>query len=428
MDGTLKDEQEPASKFRKAALDHIATSEQLDQLIRIIGPKSWIALLVLWGILIAVILWGIFGSIPKRVQGTGLILAQESSLFTAVAPEGISHVAQINVKIGDAVKKGQVVVTLENSELAKEVKNTEDYLRQLNNDFDHLQETANDEIATRTKELDDQNKLLQNELEDTTRKFNRISELLKVRQEALRKGLETKQEVLETYKDFYNTQQEMENTKNSLEQNKIQKANFLDQWHERLREFSLKITDEQHKLENLKTQWVVSGQIVSPINGFVTQIQKGIGDSVKAGDPVISIANPGANMVAEIYMSPKDGKRVKKDMNSLVSPTIIQKEEYGSIKGKVETVSEYPVTEDTMMAVLKNQDLVKQFSKDGAPIAIRILLIKDPRTQSGFAWSSSKGPNQKITPGTLATAEIEVKKERPVSLIIPAFRKLLGVE
>lgn len=421
-------EPEPTNKFRKAALDHIATSEQLDQLIRITTSKSWILLTTIWLLLLAAILWGIFGSIPIRVPGTGLILAQESSLFTAVAPEGIGSVLKLNVNIGDPVKKGQVVVVLQNNELAKQVKNSEDYLEQLNNDLDHLQETANQEIATRTQQINEQNALLKDELAENTQKFNRISELLKVRQEALRKGLETKQEVLETYKDYYNTQQEIENTKNSLEQNKVQLANFIDQWHERLREFNLKITDEQHKLEDLKTQWVVSGQIVSPINGFVTQIQKSIGDSVKAGDSVISIANPGANMVAEIYMSPKDGKRVKPGMKGLVSPSIIQKEEYGSIKGTVQTVSEYPVTEDTMMAVLKNADLVKQFSKDGAPISIRILLIKDPKTKSGFAWSSSKGPNQTITPGTLATATVEVRKERPVSLIIPAFRKLLGVD
>ena len=91
-------------------------------------------------------------------------------------------------------------------------------------------------------------------------------------------------------------------------------------------------------------------------------------------------------------------------------------------------MSEYPTTQHAMMAVLHNEELAEQFLEDGAPIAVRIRLQSDNNTKSGFSWTSSAGPNQQITPGTTVAAQITVHKQVPVSLLIPAFKKLSGLD
>ena len=115
-------------------------------------------------------------------------------------------------------------------------------------------------------------------------------------------------------------------------------------------------------------------------------------------------------------------------MNALISPSTFKREEFGSIKGEVETVSQFPTTKKAMMAVLQNEHLVEFLAKKGPPITVRIRLKEDPETFSHFAWSSSDGPRQQVTPGSLAVARITVREQSPVSLIIPALKKTAGGE
>ena len=60
--------------FRKAALDKLASPERLDVLMQVTSPMGWLALTTVAGILVGVIVWSIFGSIPERIDGQGVLL------------------------------------------------------------------------------------------------------------------------------------------------------------------------------------------------------------------------------------------------------------------------------------------------------------------------------------------------------------------
>jgi HlyD family secretion protein len=80
-----------------------------------------------------------------------------------------------------------------------------------------------------------------------------------------------------------------------------------------------------------------------------------------------------------------------------------------------------------MAAVVQNEGLVRDFTKKGAPYEARVDLIPAD-TPSGFRWTSGQGPDIALTSGTLVAAEITVRRQRPVELVLPFFRKLLGTE
>jgi HlyD family secretion protein len=80
-----------------------------------------------------------------------------------------------------------------------------------------------------------------------------------------------------------------------------------------------------------------------------------------------------------------------------------------------------------MMRILKNDKLVQQLSAGGAPIEVQSDLIPSGDTLSGYKWSSPKGPETHIESGTLCSATITVKQQRPISLVIPVLRNYLGV-
>src|ERR1700740_915098 len=82
----------PQRTFRAAALDRAASPEQLDHLVVITKPADWILTLVLYIALVAGVLWGIFGRVPTRVSGEGILIGSGGKGVGALsAPAGRVH-------------------------------------------------------------------------------------------------------------------------------------------------------------------------------------------------------------------------------------------------------------------------------------------------------------------------------------------------
>ncbi|HNP71146.1 MAG TPA: hypothetical protein PLO33_02255 [Kouleothrix sp.] len=61
--------------FRKEALDRLSSLEELDELMRVTTPRSWLALLALGSLLVVALLWGLFTTIPTTIAGRGSLTA-----------------------------------------------------------------------------------------------------------------------------------------------------------------------------------------------------------------------------------------------------------------------------------------------------------------------------------------------------------------
>src|SRR4051812_41231704 len=113
--------QPPASSiFRETALQRLSSPEQLDQIIRVTSPQTWIALATSLVLLAGATLWSIFGAIPVRVSASGVLLDREGKLFPA-AVRSAGLITDILVKAGDGVKAGQVIATLDAPELQRQL-------------------------------------------------------------------------------------------------------------------------------------------------------------------------------------------------------------------------------------------------------------------------------------------------------------------
>jgi HlyD family secretion protein len=105
----------------------------------------------------------------------------------------------------------------------------------------------------------------------------------------------------------------------------------------------------------------------------------------------------------------------------------VKKEEFGTVLGTVQSVSDLPVSNAAIKAMLHNDGLVQQFTREGSPILVRAHLMKDPSTPSRLAWTSGRGPDFDIEPGTLVSATITVREQAPVTLILPFLKSILGL-
>ena len=106
-------------------------------------------------------------------------------------------------------------------------------------------------------------------------------------------------------------------------------------------------------------------------------------------------------------------------MECQISPTTVNKEEYGYLLGRVNTVAEYPATAQSMMQTLGNESLVTFLAGQGAPLLVKIDLVPDSATESGYRWSSPLGPPMSFQSGTIITTEIITQREKPIHKVIP---------
>jgi HlyD family secretion protein len=122
---------------------------------------------------------------------------------------------------------------------------------------------------------------------------------------------------------------------------------------------------------------------------------------------------------------PAFGKQVHDGDAVQVAISTARREEFGFVSGRVRTVADIPSTAEGMQRSLKNRQLVQTLSNNAAPFEVLIDLYADPTTQSGYRWSSSRGPDLTLNGGTLVSADIEVRTLPILALAIPQLRQLL---
>ena len=109
-------------------------------------------------------------------------------------------------------------------------------------------------------------------------------------------------------------------------------------------------------------------------------------------------------------------------------PDSVKRAEYGSMKGRIFRISAQDVSDEDVDRILHNRELTKSLFNGQQALFARIELTATKDNPSGFEWWSGKGPPYKISAGTLATVDVVVERVRPITLVIPALRKLLSIE
>lgn len=178
-------------------------------------------------------------------------------------------------------------------------------------------------------------------------------------------------------------------------------------------------------LEKLQKQFEENKQIVSTVDGRVVEVRAVAGEHVTAGKPIAAIekSGGGTELEALFYFDSTVGKGLRPGMTIEIVPSVVRKERYGVVLGRVRSVEQYPSTRAGMIGALRNEQLVDAFLAEagGAPIAVRAELLKDPATPSGLRWSSGVGPDVTLTSGTRCTGAVITRTHRPIALVFPAL-------
>ena len=411
--------------FRKAALERLSSPDQLDRLIALTSPVGWASVAALFALLAAIVAWGIFGSVPTQVGGAGILIARGGQVYDAMAPAG-GTVASV-AAIGAAVRKGDVVATLDDSQTDEELQHARNVLREQEQDLEQLTARFDRAIAARQKVDQQQRENLSAIIAAAEQRREFYASQLAAEAPVAARGFITQRFVQETRQQVESAEQEARRARNDLLRLDAEEIDLKGRRDQEVHRQQEAVNAARRALEELTIRVEHNTRIVSPIAGHVTEIKATAGTVVATGRPILSIETAGKRLELVLYIPPDQGKRVRAGMEVRIEPATVKKEEFGTLVGRVTEISEFPVSAEGMLAVLQNQQLVNRFSEHGAPYAARVRLRRDPQSPSGYAWSAGTGPPIQLSSGTTASAAITVRTQAPITLVLPLLREKTGI-
>lgn len=102
-----------ADLYRKSALERISSPEQLDKVLKVTSPMSWLALIGITLIIVVTLIWSIVGTIPVTITTKGIVQSHVGS--NAVYTQEAGEVVSVRVRVGDKVNLGDPVLTYKNA-------------------------------------------------------------------------------------------------------------------------------------------------------------------------------------------------------------------------------------------------------------------------------------------------------------------------
>lgn len=97
--------------FRDSAMERLTSPEQLDQRIRIISRGNFLGLIAILLLVIAALVWAIFGTVSTTVSGPGY-LTNDLEGVSLISAEQPGVVEEVLLRPGDGVKKGDALLRL----------------------------------------------------------------------------------------------------------------------------------------------------------------------------------------------------------------------------------------------------------------------------------------------------------------------------
>jgi HlyD family secretion protein len=472
--------------FRQKSLERLASPEKLDQLMQVVNPKSWLPLATLGSLVVAAGVWSVYGKIPVTVEGRGVLIYP--SKVVPLQAKSAGQLLELDIQPGDEVKKGDVIATVAQIDLRKQLELAQAKLVQLqgqDRDVGLLQTQRSDRdlqsileqsltlnqklaiLAKLTPTLRDKGLVsIERDRQALTARLKTLRELLPtyqkrlaIRQDLFKQGaiaddvlLQARQEYFDNtaqlneadsqlkqldvkeadaLKEYLSNLNEIKNTKAQLQELQSKKANLAQQDWETSTNREKEIQEVEREIKRLSEQIKDSSQIVSQHNGKILDLTTNLGQVVQAGTRIanIDIDNPRDKMLGITYFPVEDGKKIQPNMTIQITPQTIKRERFGGIVGDVNTISPFPITKEAAANVVGNPEVVEGLVSKDQPglMQVSASLQTDDSTFSGYKWSSSAGPNLKVSPGTTSIARVKVDERTPISYVIPLLRSVSGI-
>jgi HlyD family secretion protein len=398
-------------------MDKLSSPERLDVAMEITSPKGWIALFTVAGMLAGVLVWSWFGSMPSKVDGQGILIS--GGTLQEIRATGSGVIQRFDVRVNDLVQVDQVIGEIRQVDSAENVKLAREQFEQAQRESSMSNIEDQGTIAQNNARISS----LRGEIGMLRAQISSLETDLRAREDLLKKGMTTAARVEQLRQQIIATRGNISGLSGQIDALNSQNAGIT----QRIRARQGQVEMAGEKVKSATTVAASTAQIVSNFVGRIIEVKKGQGETIRAGDVVAVIEPPSNTYEPVVYVDSSVGKRVQPGFEAQISPTTVKREEFGFMKAKVKYVSEYPVAADSVIATTANPELAKSLLQGGPKLEVRVELLQNEQTPSGFEWSSFPGPPFKIASGTQVSMSVVVERQKPIQKVLPFLKGMVGV-
>jgi len=347
------------------------------------NPSS-IFLVLIISIFLGTGFWAAFTELDEVIRSSGQIVPASNA--KVVQSEFQGKVSKINVSVGDNVKKGNVLLVLDNSDFLTEINiNKEDYFSSMalisrlegeailtnpvfNRELiDKRPDLMNAQIQifnSRMKKLQDEEKLLRNELERLIynieevnanirssieeRKF--LNEELQILNPLVKKGFEPKLKLVQISQRLAALDSKISKSrvaipgikidiKKTTQQLKNLKSDFISKAKEEIVAAKDRFNKSFLKSKQLDNR-LKGTKIVAPVDGLISKVEiSTIGAIVSSGTDLFEIIPSSDELIIEAEVRPEDVAFVRYRQKARISITAYDPSVYGFLDGEVENIA-----------------------------------------------------------------------------------------
>ncbi|WP_251859645.1 HlyD family type I secretion periplasmic adaptor subunit [Clostridium sp. Marseille-Q2269] len=406
------------------------------------SPLGKFSIWVIFLVVLVAILWSIFSKVDEVAIARGKVIPSGNTNIVQSLTGGV--IKSIDIKEGQDVKKGDTLLTIDDSIIKSErdklqseleILNTSKdilqaykdgktpdineeklkssrelvneqlgYSKTINNMYSNQMENLNIDIKQAREDLGKTQARLQEARNNLAKATKELEDLKKAQVKANDKKLDMqeKQDNIELYNDQIKSITESINTKN--DNIKIKENNKENQKLQNRQELEKELVNvlklvESHKkdIEKLDKQ-IKELTIESPVEGKIQQLAVNtIGGVVQAGAPIVHIVPKNKELIVETMILNKDIGFISEGQKAQVKFDTFDFQRYGTIEGTITKI-----TPDAV--IVDNQSMYKASVK---------LKQKD---------ININGKNLKFSPGMTVTCEIDTGKRRIIDFFIPGIK------
>jgi HlyD family secretion protein len=429
--------------FRPEALDRLSSPDNLERLMPVTRAWDWLLIAVTGTLLVLFVGWAIAGTVPTTADGRGVILRPSEVMQAQTSAAG--RILTLRVKAGDQITEGALVATIDQTDIFKRIEENQGSIQALE-EQDRTRTAAAERQVSLQKQQDElersglssQKATLTRSLADSTS----LRPILERRADANRKMVKegllgfAAKDIVDDESAIRDNEAKFQDYTSRLGQIDGQ----LQQIETRSATLAKQVLDEamarRNEIEQIRKsisldefQTRRDGNIYSQYSGRVAEVMAAVGEVMPAGGRLLTIEaeKADAGLVSISYFPVRDGKKIHPGMRLQITPDTVERERFGGILGTVFAVSPIPVTKEGVTGTIGNQELVQSLMPGGAFIEVRARLEADPATASGYRWSSSRGPDMKVTSGLTHTTRVTIEQRAPVTYLLPVLREISGV-
>lgn len=321
--------------FRRAALERLASPEQLDRPVRVVSAMGWIALIGFIAAVAIGLAWVFTARAPVKVLAQGIFI-DEGGLFEIVAGKQ-GRLKELLLTPGMEVKANAIVATFAQTDIERELATAEASLDDAATRYEQLQIFYKEVAAHEDEAENERMETIGQISKQAQSRLKLLREKAAVIENLIKQNVIVRDKRIDIQLKVSTAQERLSTLDDERKIIELRKLDRSSKRHLLLLDEQLKVNEYKRRVARLKDRLAEKQIIRSPHSGIVMEVKVDVGDFVAPGRALATIApkshSGAASLLAVLYVAPKDGKRIKAGMSVELIPSTVRPEKYGYMLG-----------------------------------------------------------------------------------------------